>query len=235
MDHIRQAARIFRALRVAATEEPPQRLSSGAADRPAAPSIFSAKSILDRLRDRIVGRPPVRRITTPAIGCLALLLAVSVPFRDASPTMDASSGISKRFKVSLPITDVRNLTATSAELNGSPPFDAIHFSPFTIENAKANDAARPGEPEPAGLPLQRYDLSQLRLAATIRSREVNRALVKTPDGKGFIVQEGTPIGRNSGFVVDIQKDRIIVEERLLGKDGEAIVRWEALKLPGEQE
>jgi Tfp pilus assembly protein PilP len=43
------------------------------------------------------------------------------------------------------------------------------------------------------------------------------------------------IGRNKGFVVEIQKDRIIVEESLEGEEGEAIARWEVLRLPAGQD
>jgi len=59
--------------------------------------------------------------------------------------------------------------------------------------------------------------------------------VKTPEGRGCIVREGMLIDRNKGFVVEIQKDRIIVEESLEGEEGEAIARWEVLRLPAGQD
>ncbi len=236
-DHIRREAHIFRAIRAAATEDLPRTSSSAAEDKTAAPgAISSAHPILDGLRNIFAGPSPVRRITATAIGCLALLLAVSIPFRNADPPMDSSSKTPKRFRVKLPVRDLHNPAEPAIELNGSPLFDAIHFSQFTFEaDPETTEAAQTSDPEPTGLPLQRYDLTQLRLAATIRSRQVNRALVKTPDGKGYIVRKGTPIGRNNGFVIEIQKDRIVVEESLEGEEGEAIVRWEVLRLPAGEE
>ena len=237
MDHIRREARIFRTIKSAATEDPPQTSSSADDNKTATPdSTFFANPILDWFRNIFAGPSPVKLITATAVGCLALLLAFSIPFRDADPPLDSPSETPKRFKVKLPVRDLHNPAEPAIDLNESPLFDAIHFSQFTLEaDPETTEAAQTSDPAPTGLPLQRYDLTQLRLAATIRSRQVNRALVKTPDGKGYIVREGTPIGRNNGFVIEIQKDRIVVEESLEGEEGEAVVRWEVLKLPVQEE
>ncbi len=233
MDHIRQETRIFRTIREVAEEDLP-RSSSAIGNKTATPdSTISAHPILDWFRSHFSGPSPVRLITATAIGCIALLLVFSGPFRDSGPPMEGSSGTPDRFKVKLPVRELRNPAETSTDLKGPPLSGTLHFNQFTIETDPEPSAEQTSDPEPTGLPLQRYDLPQLRLAATIRSRQVNRALVKTPDGKGYIVREGTPIGRNNGFVVEIQKDRIVVEERFEGEDGGAVVRWEVLKLPAE--
>jgi type IV pilus assembly protein PilP len=85
-------------------------------------------------------------------------------------------------------------------------------------------------------PLEKVDLSQLKLVATVRSHNGNAALVEDASGKGFIVKKGTYIGINSGSVVQIAKDRIVVEEETETLLGEISLQKRELKLqkpPGE--
>ena len=70
-----------------------------------------------------------------------------------------------------------------------------------------------GGPKTAPLtPLQRYDISQLRLVAVISSPDGNIALVEDVAGKGYFLKKGTWIGKNDGKVTKILKDKVIVEE-----------------------
>lgn len=61
-------------------------------------------------------------------------------------------------------------------------------------------------------PLQKYDISQLKLVAIISTPEGNVALVEDSAGKGYFVKRGTEIGKNDGKVTRILKDRLIIEE-----------------------
>jgi len=61
-------------------------------------------------------------------------------------------------------------------------------------------------------PLQRYDLSQLKLVAVISTPDGNVALVEDGTKKGYFLKKGTWIGKNDGKVTKILKDRVIVEE-----------------------
>lgn len=63
-------------------------------------------------------------------------------------------------------------------------------------------------------PLQKVDLSQLKLVGIIVSPAGNKALVEDPAGKGYVVTKGTYIGTNLGRVKRILNDRVIVEERV---------------------
>ena len=70
-------------------------------------------------------------------------------------------------------------------------------------------------------PLQKYDISQLRLVAIITLPEGSVALVEDQQGRGYFLKRGTAIGRNDGKVKAIQKDRVIIEEAysdVLGQD-----------------
>lgn len=61
-------------------------------------------------------------------------------------------------------------------------------------------------------PLQKYDLSQLKLVAIISTPDGNVALVEDGTKKGYFLKRGTWIGKNDGKVTKILKDRVVVEE-----------------------
>lgn len=61
-------------------------------------------------------------------------------------------------------------------------------------------------------PLQKYEISQLKLVAIITTPEGNIALVEDAAGKGYFLRKGTGIGKNDGKVKNILKDKVIIEE-----------------------
>jgi type IV pilus assembly protein PilP len=62
-------------------------------------------------------------------------------------------------------------------------------------------------------PLERYDLSALKLVAIMWGDLGRRALIKAPDGKGYFVAVNTYMGKYGGKVVAVEKDKIVIEER----------------------
>lgn len=72
-------------------------------------------------------------------------------------------------------------------------------------------------------PLQKYDISQLRLVAIITLPEGSVALVEDQQGRGYFLKRGTAIGRHDGKVKAIQKDRVIIEEAYSDVLGQAKV------------
>ena len=85
-------------------------------------------------------------------------------------------------------------------------------------------------------PLERVSLSQLTLVGIIQAPSGNRALVQESTGKGYVVKKGTYIGTNSGKIVQILKDRIIIEEESEDIYGKVSIIKKPIKLqkpPGE--
>jgi len=80
-------------------------------------------------------------------------------------------------------------------------------------------------------PLERIELSQLRLRAIILAPSGNRALVEESSGKGYILTKGTYIGRNEGVVTNILKDKVVVEETVRSIQGDVTTQEKELKLP----
>lgn len=80
-------------------------------------------------------------------------------------------------------------------------------------------------------PLERIDLSQLKLVGIILATGGNRALVEEASGKGYVIKKGTYIGTNSGKVVKIIKEKVLVEEEFEDVFGKIKIRQREIKLP----
>ena len=80
-------------------------------------------------------------------------------------------------------------------------------------------------------PLERLALSQLKLTAILMAPSGNRALVQEASGKGYVIKAGTYIGLDGGKVIEIQKDRVVIEEEVEDFIGKLSKRKKELKLP----
>lgn len=79
-------------------------------------------------------------------------------------------------------------------------------------------------------PIEKIDLSQLRLTGILRMPDKICALVQEGSGKGYIIKEGTYIGNKGGQVTKILKNRVLVEEKFLDVYGKIAVKKRELKL-----
>jgi type IV pilus assembly protein PilP len=80
-------------------------------------------------------------------------------------------------------------------------------------------------------PLEKIDLSQLKLVAIVLASSGNRALVEESSGKGYVVKKGTYMGTNSGKVVRIEKNKVIVAEEFEDYRGNVTQRNKEIQLP----
>lgn len=82
------------------------------------------------------------------------------------------------------------------------------FMPFISEQTvKAETEA--AEKELTG--LQRYEPGQLTLVAIVFSNDIPSAMVQDSIGKGYMIKEGTKIGR-SGVVESIRANEVLIKE-----------------------
>ena len=107
------------------------------------------------------------------------------------------------------------------------------FQPFI---ATQTPVMPPGEEIPV-TPLQKYDISQLKLVAILVGKGEGRAMVEDAEGKGYIVEKGIYMGRNFGKVKAVMKDRVVIEERYKDYMGQVKTKEIVLQLlpPGEEE
>jgi Tfp pilus assembly protein PilP len=102
--------------------------------------------------------------------------------------------------------------------------------PFRPINLQTKTSARPR----ANLaPLERFELSQLKLVGIVWNLQEPRAMIEDSAGLGYIVIIGTPLGRNEGKVKTIDRNRLVVEETFEDSSGAKKKRDVIMKLPGE--
>lgn len=80
-------------------------------------------------------------------------------------------------------------------------------------------------------PLQKFDLSQLRLIGVIIGKGEPRGMVIAPGGKSFILTKGTKVGKNDGTVVGITTEAVLVEEKYYDFTGQVKTSVQQIPLP----
>ena len=78
--------------------------------------------------------------------------------------------------------------------------------------------------------LEQIDLSQLKLTGIILAASGNKGLVQESTGRGHVISRGTYIGTRGGRVTGIQKNKVIIEEKLKDLYGKIYVAEKELRL-----
>lgn len=95
----------------------------------------------------------------------------------------------------------------------------------------AQEQERPDLP-----PLQRYALSDLTVTGILWSRDGYRAMVRTPDGKAYVIRPGTIVGTNRGIVEDIGESGLRVKEDVIDIYGRTREQMRIMRLhPAEEQ
>jgi type IV pilus assembly protein PilP len=68
-------------------------------------------------------------------------------------------------------------------------------------------------------PLEKIESRNLSLIAVMLADSGNKAILRAPDSKEYIVTEGTRIGINSGRVARILNRKIVIEEQFKNTEG----------------
>jgi len=128
--------------------------------------------------------------------------------------------------------------AALLDVQAPPPYNpqgkVDPFAPLLRDESAAAAMAKltvKGDPNRPKTPLEKIDLGQLKLVAIITALAGNRALMEESSGKGYIIKEGTYIGLNSGKVVGIKADKVLVEEEFEDIYGKSITQKKEITLP----
>ena len=100
--------------------------------------------------------------------------------------------------------------------------------PFTSFSSKGEEMS--AEDQSFLLPLQRYDLGELKMVGVIWGSKGPKALVEDAGGAGYTVEVGERIGRSNGVVTRITEVEIIVREEFPGIGGKKVARESTLQL-----
>jgi type IV pilus assembly protein PilP len=79
-------------------------------------------------------------------------------------------------------------------------------------------------------PLERFDLTQLTVTAIVWGVDPPRALLRDPAGKGYIVVEGTVVGKNKGRIIAIEDNLVRVKETYVDALGRAATKSVEMRL-----
>jgi Tfp pilus assembly protein PilP len=109
------------------------------------------------------------------------------------------------------------------------------FMPFLTERSTNNenlDEIIDGDQNLTGMQL--FEPGQLTLVALMVSGTGKYAMVQDFTGKGYVIEEGTKIGRR-GVVSNIVQNKVIIEEQALTRGGKTLINKIAMVLKKEGE
>jgi len=140
-------------------------------------------------------------------------------------------------------TEALNTKEAPQAVSARLPYNAVgKVDPFTplykeeVEKKAVDVIVKPKGPERPRTPLEKLDLGQLKLTAIVTTQGFKRALVEEASGKGYVVMVGTKIGLERGTVMEINKDRIVIEHQGEDDFGKVSSKKRELKLqkpPGD--
>ena len=103
------------------------------------------------------------------------------------------------------------------------------FFPFIQQKGIIESAVAVRQPNRGGIPLEP---SQLKLAAIVRAQDSWKAMAEDVTGKGYILQEGTPVG-SYATVANIDAGQVLFEETHTNQFDKIVVKRTVLRLQQE--
>jgi type IV pilus assembly protein PilP len=125
-------------------------------------------------------------------------------------------------------------TATAAQASPQPEYvysAAGKRDPFSSIIVKEGPGAKLSERPP----LERYSLSEFKLAGVMWGGFGYSAMLEGPDGRGYFVHVGTVIGPNNGVVKSITQHTMVVVEKFKTMTGDIDRRETVVELRKKQE
>lgn len=104
------------------------------------------------------------------------------------------------------------------------------FRPLIQEKSEETKPIVDPGPKRILTPLEKVELSQIRLVAIILMDKKQIAMVEEANGKGYEVGIGTYIGKNQGRVIEIKNSSIIIKELVKDYKGRLIEQVQEIKL-----
>ena len=112
----------------------------------------------------------------------------------------------------------------SAQDRRDPLEPLVKEAPPDVLRPKPRQAERPLGP------LERFDLSALKLVGIVWGDLGRKALIKAPDGKSYFATLETYMGKYSGKVIAIENDRLVIEEQYLNSEDKLVPKTLTLPL-----
>jgi type IV pilus assembly protein PilP len=177
------------------------------------------------IADKADPKPSTKK--KPAIKPKSDISKIAQPAPIQPPADDRKPATNDKLIASAPkaAVDLTGIPAKYDPTGKTDPFEPLFRDKPVLTKKKKRKKRLPQTP------LERIDLSQLRLVGIILASSGNRALVEESTGKGYVIKKGTYIGTNAGKVVRIKKETVIVEEEFEDVYGKIATRKREIKLP----
>ncbi|MCK5696380.1 MAG: pilus assembly protein PilP, partial [Desulfobacula sp.] len=104
------------------------------------------------------------------------------------------------------------------------------FSPLIQDKSEESRPVVDEGPKRILTPLEKIELSQIRLVAVIIMKNKRIAMVEEANGKGYEVGIGTYIGKNQGKVSEIKSSSIVIKELVKDYKGRLKEQVQEIKL-----
>jgi type IV pilus assembly protein PilP len=165
---------------------------------------------------------------------LALFLLLGVSASGCSRSNQAPASAPKPVAVTPVQKPISLATPTAVEEKALAPYSYNaqgRRDPFASIIVKEEKQAKLGDRPP----LERFNISDFKLAGVVWGGFGYNAMMESPDGKGYFIRVGTVIGLNKGIVKKITQDRIVIEEKFKNFSGETERREIVVELRKKQE
>ena len=166
-----------------------------------------------------------------AVGWSAL---IAVACSDAAPPPDVAPPTPPARAAAVPATPAAPAAPEAAP--ASLQADAYTYNPAGRRDPFQSLIVSGGKRSMEFLPpLQRREVSELKLVAVVWGSLGTYGLLEMPDGKGYAVRVGTPVGPNHGVVKRITTKDLTVGERYVDFFGATRTREIVLELRSREE
>lgn len=158
-----------------------------------------------------------------------LLVAVGCNKKQQVPTPAAPPvAVNPKILIQKPVSSVGVLQNQTNSFDFSNRKDP--FKPYVSVKAAtpAEQVKQKRETKPV-LPLHSFDVNEFQLIGTIVDPKGNKAMVKDPGGKGYVLKVGMTIGKNEGKIVRIDLSGVEVVEQF--RDENSKIRKETIRIP----
>ena len=154
----------------------------------------------------------------------AISKAADAPPQNAVPNVSDAKGVADL------IPSPANDTGFKYQLEGRPDPFVPFISDKPEEGLGANDIVEGEEPLTG---MQLFEPGQLTLVALVTTPDQKFAMVEDVSGKGYIIKEGTKIGRR-GIVQAIVPNKVIIEETATTRAGKKLTSETVMVLRKEE-
>lgn len=151
---------------------------------------------------------------------VAVILWLSPSVMAAEAVVEAGAQDAAMHRVKAPELDI-------AELRD--PFES-YLTVLERQSQQRRAANQDRSSDRTSEPLEDFDLGTLKLVAIMQMGASRAAMVENNEGKGYVVREGSYIGRDNGRVVKITERNVEIMEDEFNVVGEIIQRKAVLSL-----